>query len=79
MNTFTHLGISQRLRYAVEKEFNIKLDSAGFIKEEINNLLNLKLNKCTRFFSERLGIITHYLSDFFCHAHSEYFRYVNAV
>ncbi len=51
-----------------------KKDSIGFIRKEIGYLLGLKLNKCTRLFSERLGIITHYLSDFFCHAHSENFK-----
>lgn len=99
MNTFTHMGISLRLKRAIEKKLPVTLDTTGFIignikpdisshliniphykkdstefiREEIRKLLNLKLNKCTRLFSERLGIITHYLSDFFCHVHSENF------
>ncbi|HEY5584536.1 MAG TPA: zinc dependent phospholipase C family protein [Ruminiclostridium sp.] len=53
-----------------------KKDSEDFIQEEIRGILDSKIyecNKCTSNFSERLGIITHYLSDFFCYAHSEYF------
>lgn len=53
-----------------------KKDSEGFIQEEIRSILEEKIyefTKCTSNFSERLGVITHYLSDFFCYAHSDYF------
>lgn len=53
-----------------------KKDSQDFIREEIRSVLETKIyesKKCTSHFSGRLGIITHYLSDFFCYAHSEYF------
>ncbi|MDR3601117.1 MAG: zinc dependent phospholipase C family protein [Desulfosporosinus sp.] len=47
------------------------------VQAEIEQLATLKFNHSSRWlkqFSERLGIITHYLSDFFCYAHSEYFQ-----
>lgn len=55
---------------------HFKKDAEGFIREEIQSILESKIyeyKSCPARFSERLGIITHYLSDFFCHAHSEYF------
>lgn len=55
---------------------HLKKESEGFVREEIQNLLKTKIyeyENCSRDFSEKLGIITHYLSDFFCYAHSEYF------
>lgn len=53
-----------------------KNDAMDFIKVQIKALLAYKIDrygKCTRQFSERLGVITHFLSDFFCYAHSDYF------
>ena len=53
-----------------------KKDSGSFICQEIKTLLETRLSEnkpCTGHFSERLGITTHYLSDFFCYAHSEGF------
>jgi hypothetical protein len=55
---------------------HFKKDAEGFIREEIQNILSGKIyeyEKCSSSLSERLGIITHYLSDFFCFAHSKYF------
>ncbi len=54
-----------------------KKDSEDFILKEISCLLE---TKCSRFDkntyskSERLGVIAHYLSDFFCYVHSESFK-----
>lgn len=48
-----------------------------FVQDEIEKLASLSFNKSKRWlkqFSERMGIITHYLSDFFCYAHSEYYQ-----
>ena len=53
-----------------------KKDSAQFVRKEILAILDSKIyesEKCPSQFSERLGVIAHYLSDFFCHAHSESF------
>lgn len=56
---------------------HIKNTVMDFVSSEIKSLLSMEdkiKNKCTREFSERLGLVTHYLSDFFCYAHSEYFK-----
>lgn len=56
---------------------HFKEDAIGFIQSEIKKLINTKINpytECTREFSENLGIIIHYVSDFFCHVHSQYFK-----
>lgn len=55
---------------------HLKKAAMDFVSSEIQNLLaaDFKTSKDSlREFSERLGIITHYLSDFFCYAHSEHF------
>ena len=52
-------------------------DAIHFVKSEIKALLNYQIiehTKCTRYFSQRLGVILHYLSDFFCYAHSKNFK-----
>lgn len=52
-------------------------DGLGFVESQIEVLLYYRLNtisKCTKDFSERLGVIMHYLSDFFCHAHSAHYK-----
>ena len=50
--------------------------SLQFVLSEITELLKYDVNKisgCSMEFSKRLGIVIHYLSDFFCHVHdSEY-------
>ncbi len=54
-----------------------KKDGEDFVRKEINNLLTVRLERdslCSYAFSERLGIITHFLSDFFCYAHTEKFH-----
>lgn len=48
--------------------------SEAFIQKEIQSLFLTKIyksEKCTRGFSERLGVLTHYFSDFFCYVHTE--------
>jgi len=48
-----------------------------YVQAEIEKLSSLRFSKSPRWlkrFSESLGIITHYLSDFFCYAHSDYFQ-----
>jgi hypothetical protein len=54
-----------------------KHTAMGYVQAEIEKLSSLKFSKSPRWlkqFSESLGIITHYLSDFFCYAHSDYFQ-----
>ncbi|MHB8076505.1 zinc dependent phospholipase C family protein [Desulfosporosinus fructosivorans] len=103
MNIVMHLGMSQAIRNAVEKELAIKMDAFSFmygnikpdleassvkiphfkhttmelVQAEIEKLTTLRLNESRRWskqLSERIGVITHYLSDFFCYAHTEYFK-----
>ena len=54
-----------------------KKDSERFIQDEISSILEIKIHefkRCSNNFSERLGIVMHYLSDFFCYAHTDYFK-----
>lgn len=56
---------------------HFKKESIDFVTEEIEKLINTDYddfsdNKST--YSERLGVLTHYLSDYFCYAHSESFK-----
>lgn len=103
VNILMHLGLSQAIRSAIEKEFDFKMDAFSFmfgnikpdlkssstgiphfkptamnlVQAEIENLTALRLNKsrkCSKHLSESIGVITHYLSDFFCYAHTEYFK-----
>lgn len=56
---------------------HIKDKVNNFVKNEIKDLFTYKIksdSNCTREFSERLGLVTHYISDFFCYAHSQYFE-----
>jgi len=50
--------------------------SKEFIENEVKNLLQESIvnMECSWKFSETLGIIMHYLSDFFCYAHSEFYK-----
>lgn len=53
-----------------------KIPTSEIVKKEITKLMNQTANNyttCTKEFTERLGIVTHYLSDFFCYAHSTRF------
>ncbi len=55
---------------------HFKKDSNDFVRNEIKSILYCRVyqgKRCTHDFSERLGIITHYISDFFCYAHSGHF------
>lgn len=54
-----------------------KKNSFDFVKQEIKRLMGLRLESssiCSKQFSESLGILTHYLSDYFCYAHSEPYK-----
>lgn len=53
-----------------------KIPTSEIVKKEMDKLILLTENNyttCTREFTERLGVVTHYLSDFFCYAHSARF------
>jgi hypothetical protein len=54
-----------------------KIPTSELVKREMDKLIRHKPDKyttCTNDFSERLGVVTHYLSDFFCYAHSPNFK-----
>lgn len=54
-----------------------KNGSEDFIQKEIQSLFLTKIyksEKCTRVFSERLGVLTHYFSDFFCYVHLDSYK-----
>lgn len=56
---------------------HFKSQAADFVASEIEELMKYKIDrygKCSKEFSERLGVVTHYLSDFFCYAHSKHFK-----
>ena len=64
----------------ISKEFNniphYRNASHEYLDDEIKNILlsdNPIFRECSSDFSQRLGVLTHYLSDFFCFAHSEKF------
>lgn len=51
--------------------------AAEFVNSEIRALMDYKLRKhseCSKEFSMRLGIVMHYLCDFFCHAHTSTYQ-----
>lgn len=55
---------------------HIKESAMDFIKGEIKELVNYEMSafpKCTKEFSQKLGIIMHFLSDFFCFVHSPHY------
>ncbi len=54
-----------------------KIPTSELVIREMDKLITHQANKfaaCTNDFSERLGVVTHYLSDFFCYAHSTGFK-----
>lgn len=54
-----------------------RIPDSGLVKREMDKLIGhnrKKYTTCTNDFSERLGVVTHYLSDFFCYAHSAAFK-----
>jgi hypothetical protein len=56
---------------------HFKKDADLYFRTEVKRIINKRIyenEKCPVDFSVHLGTITHYLSDFFCHAHSENFK-----
>ncbi len=56
---------------------HFKADSQEFVRAELDKILRTEYSDYLESkgdFSERLGVLTHYLSDFFCHAHSDRFE-----
>ena len=51
-------------------------NNLSFVQKEIEELANMRLNTAyvSKAYSKRLGVICHYCADFFCYAHSIYFK-----
>ena len=59
------------------KTMHCKHKCYGFLKDEINQILNFTIEDDSDLrgeFSRRLGVITHYISDFFCQSHNRHFK-----
>lgn len=59
------------------KNLHIKDRSFDLVKHKIKELMDCKLDKstkCTRQFSEKLGVVAHYIADFFCYVHSNHYK-----
>ncbi|MGI6777273.1 MAG: zinc dependent phospholipase C family protein [Acetivibrionales bacterium] len=79
--SFLYGNIKPDISYRFIKIPHSKHKSFDFLKGEIQKLTEYKIDRhevCTKEFSRKLGIITHFISDFFCHAHKKGF-YGNAV
>lgn len=69
-------------KYLLEKHY---LDeSLNMILEKIKNLCSLTLDSLKKYFSismlsQELGVICHFLCDFFCEPHSERWRFTHSV
>ncbi|MFW5649350.1 MAG: zinc dependent phospholipase C family protein [Candidatus Alkaliphilus sp. MAG34] len=73
-------SIKPDIAYSLVKLDHFKPQSFDFICDEINKLSNyrLELNKeFIKFFSRRIGIVTHFISDFFCVPHNDRVTYEN--
>lgn len=74
---FRYGSVEPDISPALIKIPHYKQDAEDFVRQQIRNLIYLKKSTfpiCTRQFSERLGVITHYLSDFFCYVHSANYK-----
>jgi len=59
------------------KVLHVKEHSFDFAKQEIKRLMELKPDspvRYTRQFSEEIGIILHYIADYFSYPHSKHFK-----
>ncbi len=59
------------------KILHYKKDSFNYIKQEIKKLWETKpigTMKYSRHLSERLGVIMHYITDYFCYVHSDHYQ-----
>lgn len=73
-------SIKPDIAYSLVKLDHFKPQSFDFICNEINKLsdYNFESNKeSIKFFSRRIGIVTHFISDFFCVPHNDRATYEN--
>lgn len=79
LNTLSFIigNLKPDLPFLLLKVPHYRIPDSGLLKKEMDKLIEYhqkKYTTCTNDFSERLGIVTHYLSDFFCYAHSTAFK-----
>ncbi|MDI9476300.1 MAG: zinc dependent phospholipase C family protein [Natronincolaceae bacterium] len=73
-------SIKPDIAYSLVKLDHFKPQSFDFICDEINKLSNydFELNKeFIKFLSRRIGVVTHFISDFFCIPHNDRITYEN--
>jgi len=74
---FLYGNIKPDISYKMIKNPHCKHKSSGVVRKEIEQLFNLDIKShagCKGEFSRKLGVITHYISDFFCHSHNKDFK-----
>lgn len=73
-------SIKPDIAYNLVKLVHFKPQSFNFICNEINKLSNYRFEpnrEFIKFFSNRIGIVTHFISDFFCVPHNNRITYEN--
>lgn len=71
---FMYGNIKPDISSSLIKIPHFKEASFDFITGEIKELMSMKIigsGRCPKYFSERLGVVSHYISDYFCAAHSK--------
>lgn len=74
---FIYGSIKPDLSSAYSTILHYKEDSFDYVMQEIRELMNDFLDGqevCPRAFSEKLGVVTHYLADYFCYVHNSHFK-----
>jgi len=75
--SFLYGNIKPDISYRMLKTMHCKHKCYGFLKDEINQILDFTIENHADLkgeFSRRLGVITHYISDFFCQSHNRHFE-----
>ena len=71
--TFVHWNILPDLAPSLLKLSHFKKDIYDLVMERAQYLANEGDTMSIREYSKQLGILCHFMSDFFCYAHAEYF------
>lgn len=81
LNSFKFGSIAPDIHPLMMLNSHCKKDSFEFVKKEIEELLSMPFPESQRglkIFSYKLGIIVHFISDYFCKAHNDS-RYTNMI
>ena len=74
---FLYGNVAPDIRPGLTNIPHYKSSAMDFLEAEIVKITSYPLpttGKWPKQLSERMGIMTHYLADFFCYAHSQYFQ-----